>query len=91
MTPEKLKWPLIAVTSVQVAWSAPGVDIKEEQGRIVNGQEAPEGGLPYQASLQLKLGNRLVSSKPAHFCGAAFIAENWAVTASHCVKVKENY
>ena len=59
---------------------------KVEDIRIVNGEEAPEGDLPYQASLQLKIGDRLESSKGGHFCGGAFIAKNWVVTASHCVK-----
>jgi len=59
---------------------------RQEEGRIVNGREAAEGALPYQASLQLNYGSRLVSNKPAHFCGGAFIAPNWVLTASHCVK-----
>ena len=64
----------------------PSADDKEEKGRIVNGQEAPEGALPYQASIQLNYGSRLVSSKPTHFCGGAFIDKNWVLTAAHCVK-----
>jgi len=59
---------------------------KEEQGRIVNGQEAPEGALPYQASIQLNYGSRLVTSKGTHFCGAAFIDRNWVLTAAHCAR-----
>ena len=51
--------------------------MQEEGVRIVHGEEAAEGALPYQASLQLRVGDRLVSSKPAHFCGGAFIAEDW--------------
>jgi len=66
--------------------TAPGIDTKEEDVRIVNGEEAPIGALPYQASLQLRYGSRLASSKSAHFCGGAFIDKNWIVTASHCVK-----
>ena len=77
---------LLPVLCLQLSRSAPGSDYKEEVGRIVNGEEAPEGALPYQASLQINLGTRLVSSKPAHFCGGAFISKNWVVTASHCVK-----
>ena len=81
---------LLTALCLALSWSAPGPEYKEEYkeeiGRIVNGEEAPEGGLPYQASLQLNIGSRLVSTKPAHFCGGAFIAKDWIVTASHCVK-----
>ena len=77
---------LLTALCLALSWSAPGPEYKEEIGRIVNGEEAPEGGLPYQASLQLNIGSRLVSTKPAHFCGGAFIAKDWIVTASHCVK-----
>ena len=42
--------------------AAPSIDDKEEKGRIVNGQEAPDGALPYQASIQLNYGSRLVAA-----------------------------
>merc|ERR1712227_232947 len=75
----------VIICIFHLSWSAPG-PVKEEKGRIVNGEEAPVGSLPYQASLQLRVGDRLVSSKSMHFCGGAFIAKDWIVTASHCVK-----
>ena len=77
---------LLTALCLPLCWTAPGPEYKEEVGRIVNGEEAKEGSLPYQASLQLNIGSRLVSTKPAHFCGGAFIAKDWIVTASHCVK-----
>jgi len=76
---------LYLIVLCHLTTSAPDRD-KVEDIRIVNGEEAPEGDLPYQASLQLKIGDRLESSKGGHFCGGAFIAKNWVVTASHCVK-----
>jgi len=59
---------------------------KLEVGRIVNGEMAKPGELAYQASLQLSFGGRLISTKVGHFCGAAMIGDNWAITAAHCMK-----
>ena len=61
-------------------------DDKVEAGKIVNGEEVSSGHLPYQASVQLHFGSRLVSSKATHFCGGAFLAPDWVVTAAHCVR-----
>merc|ERR1712192_174763 len=60
--------------------------IKEEDPRIVHGQEAARGSLPYQVSVQLNYNNRRITSKPSHFCGGALIADNWVLTAAHCMK-----
>ncbi|XP_043277369.1 trypsin-1-like [Venturia canescens] len=47
-------------------------------GRIVNGENAMEGEIPYQVSLQTMGG--------FHFCGGSVLNKNYVVTAAHCVK-----
>merc|ERR1711892_1052114 len=59
---------------------------KIEVGRIVHGQEAEDGSLPYQVSLQLNFGSRLESDKMSHFCGGALIGDRYVLTAAHCMK-----
>ncbi|CAK1547338.1 unnamed protein product [Leptosia nina] len=43
--------------------------------RIVNGNEAPDGGIPYQVSLRLG---------GSHFCGGSILKAEWILSASHC-------
>ncbi|XP_037898704.1 lectizyme-like, partial [Glossina fuscipes] len=45
------------------------------EGRIINGHEAEKGEAPFIVSL--KTGS--------HFCGGSIIAENWVLTAGHCL------
>merc|ERR1711915_574298 len=49
--------------------------------KIVGGDEATPGELPYQLSFQ-----DLSYGEPWHFCGASIYNKHWAICAGHCVK-----
>lgn len=49
--------------------------------RIIGGEPAPAGIYPWVASIGIKG----VPTRDGHFCGGAFIATNWVITAAHCV------
>ena len=49
--------------------------------RIVNGEDAKVGEIPYQVSLQNQ-------GSSFHFCGGSVLNENYVITAAHCVEGK---
>ncbi|XP_036141753.1 chymotrypsin-2 [Monomorium pharaonis] len=49
--------------------------------RIVNGEDAKLGEIPYQVSLQNK-------GSSSHFCGGSILNDNYVITAAHCVQGK---
>jgi transmembrane serine protease 9 len=49
--------------------------------RIIGGEPAPANIYPWIASIGLKG----LDPRDGHFCGGAFIAANWVLTAAHCV------
>merc|ERR1719158_415921 len=48
-------------------------------GRIIGGEEAGVKDAPWQVSLRNFLGGI------SHFCGGTIIAEDWVLTAAHCM------
>jgi len=53
--------------------------------RIVNGQIAFAGGIPWQASIRRK--SQFSNSGNPHQCGATLINSCWAISAGHCFPV----
>jgi len=49
--------------------------------RIMGGEPAQAGAYPWIASLVVKGSD----TRDGHFCGGAFIAADWVVTAAHCL------
>uniref|UniRef100_A0A673JE75 Chymotrypsin-like elastase family member 2A n=1 Tax=Sinocyclocheilus rhinocerous TaxID=307959 RepID=A0A673JE75_9TELE len=56
--------------------------IEPLNSRVVNGEEARPHSWPWQISLQYQSGSLWY-----HTCGGSIIAENWVMTAAHCIRV----
>ncbi|GAB1865440.1 Mite allergen Der f 3 [Camponotus japonicus] len=64
-----------------LAFSQAGILKPYFDPRIVNGEDAKLGEIPYQVSLQDK-------QSSFHFCGGSILSENYVITAAHCTEGK---
>lgn len=74
-----LKLPLVQQDAYQFARS--GERRLKLEPRIVGGSPAPISAYPWQISLSLSG----IPASVGHFCGGSVIADQWVVTAAHCV------
>jgi len=72
--------PLVIRDAIQ--FSETGTRLLATKPRIVGGEPAPAGAYPWIASLTLKGAD----TRDGFFCGGAFIAPDWVMTAAHCVQ-----
>ncbi|XP_034195404.2 chymotrypsin-2-like [Osmia lignaria lignaria] len=72
---------LLTTLSIFTLLSLSNAGLLRFDPRIVNGEDAKEGEIPYQVSLQNK-------DSSFHFCGGSVLNENYVITAAHCVESK---
>lgn len=62
---------------------------EQQAVRIVNGDNARAGQLPWQAALRFKEVQEIDGFLISHYCGAVLIDSRWALSAAHCFHDKE--
>ncbi|XP_016388978.1 chymotrypsin-like elastase family member 2A [Sinocyclocheilus rhinocerous] len=77
---------ILASVLIASAFGCGKPPIEPLSSRVVNGEEARPHSWPWQISLQYQSG-----SSWYHTCGGSIIAENWVMTAAHCISSGRNY
>ncbi|XP_011501221.1 PREDICTED: trypsin-1-like [Ceratosolen solmsi marchali] len=58
--------------------------------RIIGGEVAVHGDIPYIVSLQWHLPSNSLNVQSIHVCGGSIISKYWILTAGHCLELPSN-
>ncbi|EDL13404.1 chymotrypsin-like elastase family member 2A preproprotein [Mus musculus] len=77
---------LSALVAGALSCGYPTYEVEDDVSRVVGGQEATPNTWPWQVSLQV-----LSSGRWRHNCGGSLVANNWVLTAAHCLSNYQTY
>ncbi|XP_028609815.1 chymotrypsin-like elastase family member 2A [Grammomys surdaster] len=77
---------LSALVAGALSCGFPTYEVQDDVSRVVGGQEATPNSWPWQVSLQY-----LSSGRWYHTCGGSLVANNWVLTAAHCISNSRTY
>lgn len=78
---------LLSVISITIAYGQTihATETKKITPYIILGENAKKGAYPWMVSIQSKDSKAPFNERGGHFCGGSLIAQNYVLTAAHCL------